>query len=372
MQKAIDDASEQALIARQQSKTHHQSPRRHRPHAAPTTGPSNSTFSPAYSTSHPTVTFDLRTTHTLDNGNELLASDKFQSIRSPSMLQLQDHTPSSTSTLRRREGEVARESVKVSRKPTGVDLAMEPERVRARGGTRGSRIPVRSQVREKYGRSGRSNTNVAVHRAGRGEATAQHNQRITRDTSHTHLRRSSTLPGNGSTHDLSRAEHVRVASPPVPALAKRLGQQGVAHTQAKKLPSSYTPPSPEPATPTQVGVVRQMSPPVPALRKKLKNGVTPTEPTSAATIPQNASHTPHATSHTLPAIQPPVRTRKDGHTQLEKGVVSAASHTHLPPIVSSTEKIGKPHPPINSVILQELAELRKVSFATNSHDIEYY
>lgn len=254
------------------------------------------------------------------------------------MLQLQDHAPSSTSTQRHKD---IRRSQELS---NGVNIARETGG--AGGGARGSRIPVRnSRVKERAART------VTTQRTGQRQLSPQHMQRSVR--THGEGQRSRNVQGS----QIARAEHVRVTSPPVPALAKKLGQQGgVASAQG---PASLPPPSltvEEPVKYVQVGVARSDSPPVPALAKKLRHGMT--EPASAAALPTKASH-PAANlpqkANSLPVINPPAHAVKDRQV----GVASTTSYTHLPPIVSTVGN-EQPHPPTSHVILQELAALRKV------------
>lgn len=298
LQKAINDAAQAALAARQQVKNHHQSPaRHHQTTEQPYPQPSQSTLSPSYTSgAHQTVSFDLRNTHTMESSSEMLPAKFNTSFRSPSMLQLSsnaNHSPSPSSHKRQRT------------EPAVVTT----EKGKNSACSKGSRIPVRS----KPGGKG--------HRSSKIRPPEGHSQHKTTTT--VENRRVAAAPP-------------RATSPPVPALAKKLGLQkysqgnAVDTSQQRHLPSLAPPP---PVNPKAAVASRILSPPVPALARKIK---------CAATANNSKADLPVAAVHGR-APEP-------------------SSSTHLPPLVPTDNINERPHPHRHHVILQELSQLRKVEY----------
>lgn len=349
-------------MTRQQAKTHHQQSRSKsqyhpagysQPHPPGSTftptlpSLSQSTFSPSHAAGHHTqVSFDLRTTHTIEEP----VAGNLATLRSPSMLQLSSNQQS-TSSSTQLEGQRQRHGVRANK---GVSP-----------GNRGSRIPVRSKP------GARSSGDVYRGRNGGDHRTRNDTGYKSEEQGHHPRHANSNRVHFEAETQIRTQRQVRGSSPPVPALAKKLGQQSVhAYTpQVRLLPPLAR--SEEAATPAAVVMARQssvVSPPVPALARKLKFALTP-DKTTVAALPKFSQH---ASSHDTRMSQevepgrhsPPVpalgnRKEATHHTH----PVGSDNHvyTSLPPLSGNIAE--KPHPHKHQVILQELAELRKVGKA---------
>ncbi len=344
LQKALDTAAQQATTARQKTKHH---PSQSRTHVAPPPSLPHSTRSHGL---HRNVTFDPRDTRRVPPDHE--SSPRMNVVmRSPSL----PHSghggnllpPSYRSQQRQGHNGTAVSRIPVPNKSHTRDARQGGTRTKGGSGTQGDRT--RQQRRRGGGGGGYSPPPRAYSPPPRAPSppvpTLAKAQRMQRSNDNNRLPHLTTerQPHEGS---------YRRSPPPSPPGLVPTATLG-------RYAGNTVVPAPPPGLPPAEGHYRRrrrdvVSPPVPALAKKLRNdgGAVGHAPSPTRGIPSSGSAQPNNLNH-LNHVNATPSYHQD-----------ATPSSHLPPIVpEEVASNDQPHPPLprQEVILQELAELRKVS-----------
>lgn len=319
--------------------------------------------------SHNTVTFDLRNAdHDYASSTYDLVTSKFDptSLRSPSLLQVSG-SEDMLSPIHEQQQQQSK---------GGIDTT----------GRRGSRIPVHSkhlssnttraqrslvashqQSQHQHQQHGMVARNVGQRREIRGGGVASRKRQqapasppiptLARKMNQHHtMTANSTVPPSGGARENEGYVERTTTSPPVPAVARRMKNTRPGHSQ-------HSPPATTSSSRTEVNTKQdtaldrtQMSPST-AL-SSVEGGVT-TSPPVPAVRKKHRERTPPMVHGTIQ------HGYNDGRRT--NAVTSHSTVPHLPPIVTATEvqvEVARKHPQPHrqQVLLQELAQLRRVSW----------